>query len=93
VWVDGDGNGRRAAPLAYAEKLAEESGNDPSRLVPLLALYDRSVALHSLDLLRGRGVNLLDSGIRAAFESGSSSAKAAYAQYMAEIKQVPSASN
>jgi hypothetical protein len=87
VWIDGDADGSRSAPLAYATRLVEANPNI-AELVRLLSDYDASVALHALDLLRVRGVGITAPEVRAAFTGASASSKKAYELYVSELSQI-----
>lgn len=86
VWIDGDNDGRRSAPFAYAEKLVEKSSLDAARLAQSLEGYDSSVALQALDILRAQGIRLEDSQVAGAFQNPA--LKNTYEQYISERRQL-----
>jgi hypothetical protein len=88
VWIDADADGRRSAPLAYATRLVEENPNNIAELVKSLSNYDASVALHTLELLRMRGVGVTTPEIRAAFTGAAASSKTGYELYVRELSQI-----
>jgi hypothetical protein len=53
-----------------------------------LSNYDASVALHTLELLRMRGVGVSTPEIRAAFTGAAPSSKTAYEVYLRELSQI-----
>jgi hypothetical protein len=85
LWIDGDSDGKRSAPLLYATRLIEDNPNDMRTLVRRLSDYDASIVLHSLELLRTRGVDVNGPQIRAAFTDAAASSKKAYELYLREL--------
>jgi hypothetical protein len=88
IWIDADADGRRSAPLAYATRIVEENPNNIAELVKSLSNYDASVALHTLELLRMRGVAITTPEIRTAFSGAGASSKTAYELYIRELSQI-----
>lgn len=58
VWLDADGDGRFAAPRAWARRLVGKHGTDPAKLLPALAPFDEAVAAQAASLLQAAGVDV-----------------------------------
>lgn len=52
VWLDGDGDGSRTAPLVYAQRLVAEHRKDRPALMKALSGFDASVTQHALEILQ-----------------------------------------
>lgn len=59
VWLDGDGDGQRSSPRAYAEKLTKDASGDFAKLAGSLAAYDSAVAAQAthLFLTQAKGID------------------------------------
>ena len=88
VRLDADNDGTFSPPRMYAERLVAQSGKEFSKLVTLLAVYDRSVAMHALDILRTQGVDVTASEFRGTFTKAGGAVNEAYSQYVSELSQI-----
>lgn len=88
VWIDGDGDGNRTAPLLHAKRLVERLSDDLPELLKSLADYDASVTLHTLELLRTRGLSVTAPEIGAAFTAAAPHSRNAYRLYISELNQI-----
>jgi len=52
VWLDGDTDGTRTAPLIYAQRLVAEHRQDRAALMKALSDFDASVKQHALEILQ-----------------------------------------
>lgn len=89
VWIDGDNDGTRSAPLEYAERIVKDNATDLQRLVEVLSSFDSSVSLHALDLLRNQGRDLAAPEVRTTFDRATST-REAYKLYASELAQIRS---
>jgi len=64
VWLDADGDGKRACAFDYASKLFREAGGKWPDLVRGLASYDEMVAAQAAGLLQSAGVSVADQEVR-----------------------------
>ncbi|HYI95363.1 MAG TPA: CehA/McbA family metallohydrolase [Bryobacteraceae bacterium] len=86
--VDGDNDGAISAPRIYAERIVGQARNVPSSLATLLAVYDRSVAMQALDILRAHAVDVNAAEFREAFTKAGPHIREAYLQYVSELNQI-----
>jgi hypothetical protein len=85
VWIDSDGSGSREAPLDHARRLIEKHGLETGALIRALSKYDKSVAMHVLNLLHASGYDMESEAIQGQFASGSAEIREAYRGYMQEL--------
>jgi len=81
IYVDADGDGRFTSPRGYATTLVQAHGDDLSALVAALASHDEAVAVHVLELLHERDVDLDGPAMAAALAQGPPVARAARSRY------------
>ena len=82
VWLDVDGDGRKTATYDYARRLFAESGGDLSKLVELLAGYDRAVGAQAAHLCQKSGISLLTPRASELLNSASDHVKTGFWSYL-----------
>jgi hypothetical protein len=58
VWVDADGDGRFTPARTYAQRVVEQAGVEPAKLLPALANFDEAVAAQAAGWCAGRGADI-----------------------------------
>jgi hypothetical protein len=58
IWIDADGDGTFTSARGYAQRLVQENGTDPAKLLPALATYDESVAAQAASLCQTAGTDV-----------------------------------
>ena len=78
VWIDGDQDGGRTSPYAYAKMVINESGSDISSIIKKLSAYDEAVAIQAAALLWQAGYELEDPIIKEALKKGSAATRSGF---------------
>jgi hypothetical protein len=65
VWIDTDGDGKRASAYELARRILDAAGADTTKAIRGLADHDEAVAVQMASLLRARGTAILDPAVRA----------------------------
>ncbi len=82
VWLDIDGDGKRASAYDYASKLFANSKGDLEKLAKLLSDYDEAVAAQAAHLYQSSGKSLLTSESQASLKGADTKTLAGFRAYI-----------
>jgi hypothetical protein len=93
IWLDADGDGKFTSPRAFAARLLTMAGNDPAKLLPLLAAHDGAVAIQAASLCHSAKINLKSESFQALLKNAPEFVRTAFADFLASIELQKSARN
>ena len=85
IWLDGDGDGKFTSARGYAEKLLDQLGPGPTRLLPELENYDEAVCVQAASLCQSAGRDVRGEEYVSALKTASGSVQRAFAAYSATL--------
>ena len=87
VFIDADGDREWTSPRVQAQRLVDQTKNDPAALVRSLAAYDAAVAAQAAHLYRLAGGDLDAAPLTAALKTASESTRQGFADYAAAWRE------
>ncbi len=87
VWIDGDGDGVFTSAYTYAQRLAEKSGGNISRLLKELSAYDEAVAIQAASIWAAMGQSPLNNSLQVALATAAPHVQQGFERYAQAWKQ------